>query len=89
MLVKHKPVGIVSVTGSLIEDLYIRPDEQNKGYGTELLQFAVKNVYGHSYSLDTGKQHGSSPSVSQNGFPGTGRINAITDELNEIELSLE
>ena len=42
MLVKHKPVGIVSVTGSLIEDLYIRPDEQNKGYGTELLQFAAK-----------------------------------------------
>ena len=42
MLVDEKPVGIVSVTGSLIEDLYVLPDMQNRGYGTELLQFAIK-----------------------------------------------
>ena len=44
MLVKHKPVGIVSVTGSLIEDLYIRPDEQNKGYGTDCCNLPSKRV---------------------------------------------
>ena len=38
----EKPVGIVSVTGSLIEDLYVLPDLQNRGYGTELLRFAMR-----------------------------------------------
>ena len=41
MLVEEMPIGIVSVTDSLIEDLYILPDKQNMGYGTKLLQFAV------------------------------------------------
>ena len=46
MLVDEKPVGIVSVTGSLIEDLYVLPDMQNRGYGTALLQFAISRRYG-------------------------------------------
>ena len=33
MLVEEMPIGIVSVTDSLIEDLYILPDKQNMGYG--------------------------------------------------------
>lgn len=37
MLVEEMPIGIVSVTDSLIEDLYILPDKQNMGYGTKLL----------------------------------------------------
>ena len=36
MLVDNIPIGVVSVTGSLIEDLYILPDAQNQGYGTTL-----------------------------------------------------
>lgn len=35
MLVEDRPVGIVSVTDSLIEDLYVLPDMQNRGYGTK------------------------------------------------------
>lgn len=38
MLVEEKPIGIVSVTNNLIEDLYVLPDWQNMGYGTQLLQ---------------------------------------------------
>ena len=37
MLVEEKPIGIVSVTNSLIEDLYVLPDMQNRGYRTKLL----------------------------------------------------
>ena len=37
MLVKEVPVGIVSIKDSLIENLYVRPDEQHKGYGSELV----------------------------------------------------
>ena len=46
MLVEDVPVGIISVTGSLIEDLYILPDKQNMGYGTTLLQFAIGRCNG-------------------------------------------
>ena len=41
MLVEEKPIGVVSVTKGLIEDLYILPDMQNMGYGTKLLLYAV------------------------------------------------
>ena len=48
MLVEDRPVGIVSVTGSLIEDLYILPEMQNKGYGKEairrLIDYAFKEI---------------------------------------------
>ena len=37
MLVDEVPAGIVSVTDSLIEDLYVLPEKQNMGYGTKLL----------------------------------------------------
>jgi GNAT superfamily N-acetyltransferase len=37
MLVEEKPIGVVSVTKGLIEDLYILPDMQNMGLGTKLL----------------------------------------------------
>jgi GNAT superfamily N-acetyltransferase len=35
------PVAIISITGSLIEDLYVRPDCQQKGYGTTLLNSSL------------------------------------------------
>ena len=41
MLVDEKPVGIVSITDNLIEDLYVLPGMQSRGYGTELLRFAI------------------------------------------------
>ena len=46
MLTEPKPVGIVSVCENLIEDLYIAPEEQHKGYGTKLLLFAMEQCTG-------------------------------------------
>ena len=40
MLVEDAPVGVVSVSGSLIEDLYVLPEKQNMGYGTEAVKAA-------------------------------------------------
>lgn len=34
-------VGVVSVYGALIENLYVLPDRQGRGYGTALLRFAA------------------------------------------------
>ena len=36
LLSEEEPIGIVSVTGSLIEDLYVLPERQNQGYGTKI-----------------------------------------------------
>lgn len=41
LLVDREPVGLVSVTGNLIEDLYVLPGFQNRGYGTQLLRHAM------------------------------------------------
>ena len=46
LLVEDEPVGIVSVTGSVIADLYVLPERQGMGYGTKLLQFAVEKCTG-------------------------------------------
>ena len=41
MLEEDYPVGIISIKNNLIENLYVLPDEQGKGYGTNLLLFAI------------------------------------------------
>ena len=46
MLIDKYPVGIVSVHGSLIENLYVLPSEQRKGYGSQLLHYAIQRCSG-------------------------------------------
>ena len=41
LLLDPEPVGVVSVAGREIGDLYVLPDRQGCGYGTRLLQFAM------------------------------------------------
>lgn len=88
MLVEDKPIGVVSITNSLIEDLYILPDKQNKGYGTKLLKFAIEKCIGIPTLWILENNIGAKRLYLRMGFTETGRINAITDTLNEIELSL-
>ena len=45
LLAEPDPVGIVSVTANLIEDLYVLPDRQNMGYGTRLLRLQAQSAY--------------------------------------------
>ena len=83
----NEPTGIVSVKDSLIEDLYILPQKQRMGYGTKLLQFAMEQCTG-TPSLWILENNSNAKRLYQKmGFQETGRINMITDELNEIELS--
>ncbi len=46
MLTDGFPVGIVSVFGNVIENLYVLPKEQRKGYGSFLLKFAITQCSG-------------------------------------------
>lgn len=87
LLVEKKPVGIVSVRGSLIEDLYVLPAEQRKGYGTRLLEFAVGQCSGLPTLWILENNTGAERLYRRLGFQRTGRAQAVTDGLTEIELA--
>ena len=88
MLVEDEPVGIVSVTDGLIEDLYILPDRQNRGYGTKLLQYAIEQCTDTPTLWILENNTEAERLYRRMGFTKTGRKNAISGELDEIEFAL-
>ena len=88
MLVEEDPVGIVSVTRGLIEDLYILPDKQNMGYGTKLLQYAIEQCTDTPTLWILENNTGAERLYRRMGFVKTGKKNPITSELDEIEFTL-
>lgn len=89
MLTEHKPVGIVSVTGNLIEDLYVLPEYQNQGYGTRLLHYAVKQCVGAPVLWILENNKGAERLYRREGFMETGNRHIITDGLDEVEFVLK
>ncbi len=88
MLIDQKPVGIVSVRGSLIENLYVLPDEQNKGYGTQLLLFAVEKCAESPSLWILSTNDGAKRLYERNGFEPTGNIIPHAGGVYELELCL-
>ena len=88
MLIEEKPIGVVSVTKGLIEDLYILPDMQNMGYGTKLLLYAVGQCTDTSTLWILENNVNAERLYRRIGFKETGRKNAITNKLDEIEFAL-
>jgi len=89
LLTEEIPVGLVSVTGNLIEDLYILPAYQNRGYGTLLLHYAMERCDGTPTLWILENNTGAERLYRREGFLPTGGRNAITDGLDEIELALD
>lgn len=89
MLVDQDPVGIVSVQGSLIENLYVLPGEQNKGYGTCLLKFAISKCDGVPSLWILNNNEGAHALYSRHGFLETGRRNQLNETLYELEMQLK
>ena len=87
MLMEEEPIGIVSVKDSLIEGLYILPEKQKMGYGTKLLQFAIEQCAAVPTLWILENNTDAKRLYHKMGFQETGRIHAITDGLDEIELS--
>ncbi len=85
LLVEDGPKGIVSVTGSLIEDLYVLPDQQNKGYGTKLLLFAMQKCADRPTLWILENNSGAERLYRRLGFEKTGARNTVTEGLDEIE----
>lgn len=88
MLTDGKPLGIVSVTNNLIEDLYVLPDMQNKGYGTKLLQFAIDQCEDTPTLWILENNTNAEKLYRRMGFTETGRRKMITDGLDEIEFEM-
>lgn len=88
MLTDKKPVGIVTVCGGLIENLYVLPGEQNKGYGTKLLQFATGQCVGRPTLWILSGNEGARRLYERNGFRLTGNRNQIAEDLYELEMDL-
>ncbi len=88
ILFDNIPVGMVSVTGSLIEDLYVLPERQNKGYGSALLKYAISKCGSDPTLWILENNKGAERLYRRKGFVPTGRVNAITPSLNEIEFVL-
>lgn len=88
MLVEEKPIGVVSVTKGLIEDLYILPDMQNMGYGTKLLLYAVGQCTDTPTLWILENNINAERLYRRIGFKETGRKNAITNRLDEIAFAL-
>ena len=84
-----RAAGVVSVTGSLIEDLYILPDCQNRGLGTALLRYAVRRCEGRPTLWILENNGGAERMYRREGFVPTGRRNNIADGLDEVEFELQ
>ena len=87
MLTGGEPAGIVSVTGNLIEDLYVLPGLQNRGYGTLLLRWAMKQCIGIPTLWILENNQRAACLYRREGFAETGRRNRITDGLDEVEFA--
>ena len=79
------PVGVVTVTGDLIADLYILPEDRNKGYGTVLLQYAMGQCAGSPTLWILENNAGAERLYRRNGFRPTGRVLEHPGGLSERE----
>lgn len=88
MLIDNYPVGIVSVYGSLIENLYVLPSEQRKGYGSQLLHYAIQQCAGTPCLWILNNNEGAYRLYAKNGFIETGNRKQLNNTLYEMELAL-
>ena len=88
LLIDNYPVGIVSVHGSLIENLYVLPSEQRKGYGSQLLHYAIRQCAGTPCLWILNNNEGAYRLYAKNGFIETGNRKQLNNTLYEMELAL-
>lgn len=88
ILIEDKPVGIVSIKNDLIENLYVLPSEQHKGYGTQLLGFAIQKCNGTPCVWVLNNNKKACSLYAKHGFALTGNMHKLSDTLSEIEMKM-
>lgn len=87
MLAEAQPVGLVSLWGSLIENLYVLPSEQGKGYGSTLLRFAMAHCAGTPVLWVLSNNLRAQSLYQRHGFRMTGREHPLSGTLAELEMA--
>lgn len=86
LLYLDSPKGIVSLKGNLIENLYVHPSEQRKGYGTQLLRY-VEGLCSDRPTLWVLSNNQSAISFyHQEGYEFTGNRRELRSDLAELEM---
>ena len=88
MLIDHIPVGIVSVCGGLIENLYVLPTEQRKGYGAILLHYVLKQCRDIPSLWILSNNDRANAFYKKHGFVESGNKKKLPNDLFEVELIL-
>lgn len=86
MLIHYKPVGIVSVNDNMIENLYVIPDDQHRGYETELLKFALDKCSGIPTLWILNTNIKAFNLYSKYGFKKTGVVHMLSEKITEQEM---
>ncbi len=88
LLTEAVPAGLISVTGDLIEDLYVLPACQGQGFGTALLNRAIAECAGtpRLWLLETNLR--ARRFYEERGFRPTGNICRTHGPLAELEYRL-
>ena len=85
LLRRDTPVGVVTVTESVIADLYVLPEAQNRGYGTYLLRYAIERCAGSPTLWILENNAGAERLYRREGFLPTGRVLEHPGGLDERE----
>ena len=88
MLIDHKPVGIVSVNGCRIANLYVLPDEQKKGYGSILLEHAIAQCKGTPCLWVLSNNHIAERMYYKRGFRESGVRKYMSSAIFQFEMRL-
>lgn len=88
MLTDEVPVGVVTVWYGLIENLYVLPEAQGCGYGSQLLEFAVSQCDSTPTLWILSSNVRAQAFYQKRGFRLTGKTKQLSDELFEMEMKL-
>jgi len=80
--------GIISINDDLIENLYILPEEQKKGYGSKLLNYIISISKSRLKLWILNNNIGAYNLYSKRGFEKTGNTHKLNDTLYELEMIL-
>ena len=86
MLMDEKPVGVVSVHGNLIENLYVLPACWGKGYGSALLEYAQRQCCGVPALSVLSSNTQARAFYEKRGYAYTGETRRLAEGLYELDM---
>ena len=93
LLIDPEPAGLISLTetgeGSLIEDLYVLPECERRGYGGALLKAAMAHAKGPVYLWILNNNIKALDYYQKRGFALSGREKPLGGGLSELEMRRE